>query len=157
LEGERKMPIKIEHLLTASIKVEEPIIIGDVGLGIRRVIPIIGGRFEGPNIKGRVLSGGADYQLIRKDGLTELLAHYTIETDDGVPIYVVNKGYRHGPKEIMNKLICGEEVPQDSYYFKTSPVFEVGNKKYDFLNKMIFVGEGIRKPSEVQVAFYQIL
>ena len=108
-------------------------------------------------LKGKVLPGGADYQILRPDGVTEALAHYTIQTDDGVPIYVVNKGYRHGPKEIIDKLIRGEEVPEGSYYFKTTPVFETGSEKYDFLNKMIFVGEGIRRPSEVEIRFYQLV
>lgn len=143
-------------MFTAHIQVENPIEIGDGGKGHRRVIPITGGSFEGELLKGKVLPGGADYQILRQDGVTEALAHYTIQTDDGVPIYVVNKGYRHGPKEIIDKLIRGEEVPDDSYYFKTSPVFETGSKKYDFLNKMIFIGEGIRKPSEVQIRFYQV-
>ncbi len=107
-------------------------------------------------LKGIVLPGGAGYQILRQDGVTEALAHYTIQTDDGIPIYVINKGYRHGPKEIIDKLIEGEEVPDDPYYFKTNPVFETGSNKYDFLNKMIFIGEGIRKPSEVQIRFYQV-
>lgn len=150
------MSMNLEYIFTANIKVDSPIGIGDVGRGIRRVIPILGGIFEGPSLQGSILPGGADYQIIRHDGVTEALAHYTIQTDDGVPIYVVNKGYRHGPREIIDKLIRGEEVPEDSYYFKTSPVFETGSKKYDFLNKMIFIGEGIRKPSDVQIRFYQV-
>ncbi len=106
-------------------------------------------------MRGKVLPGGADYQLIRRDGVAELLAHYVIETDDGVPIYVVNKGYRHGPKEIIDKIFRGEDVPRDSYYFKTTPIFEVKSGQYDFLNKMVFVGKGIRKPTEVEIMFYQ--
>lgn len=149
--------IKFEHLFTAYIEVGRPIEIGDVGIGYRRIIPIIGGSFEGARMRGKVLSGGADYQLIRKDGVTELSAHYTIETDNGVPIYVINRGYRHGSKEIVDKIFRGEDVPHDSYYFKTSPVFEVSNKNYDFLNRMMFIGEGVRKPTKVEVTFYQIL
>ncbi len=150
------MTLHLKHIFTAHINVKNPIEIGDSGKGHRRVIPITGGSFEGEFLKGKVLPGGADYQILRQDGVTEALAHYTIQTDDGVPIYVVNKGYRHGPKEIIDKLIRGEEVPEDSYYFKTSPVFETGSKRYDFLNKMIFIGKGIRKPSEVQIRFYQV-
>ncbi|WP_223881792.1 DUF3237 domain-containing protein [Niallia endozanthoxylica] len=150
------MSVHLNYMFTAHIQVENSIEIGDSGKGHRRVIPITGGSFEGDLLKGIVLPGGADYQILRQDGVTEALAHYTIQTDDGVPIYVVNKGYRHGPKEIIDKLIRGEEVPDDTYYFKTSPVFETGSNKYDFLNKMIFIGEGIRKPSEVQIVFYQV-
>ncbi|ADU93864.1 DUF3237 domain-containing protein [Geobacillus sp. G4] len=147
--------IRLEHIFTVYIEVGKPIEIGDVGYGHRRVIPILGGSFEGPLMRGKVSPGGADYQLIRRDGVAELLAHYVIETDDGVPIYVVNKGYRHGPKEIIDKIFRGEDVPRDSYYFKTTPIFEVQSGRYDFLNKMVFVGEGIRKPTEVEITFYQ--
>lgn len=150
------MSVELAYVFTASIEVDDPIEIGDVGQGIRRVIPIKGGVFKGPQLEGIVLPGGADYQLIGYDGVTKLVAHYTIQTNDGVPIYVINKGYRHGPKEIIEKLAKGIEVPDDSYYFKTTPVFETGNKKYDFLNKMIFVGKGIRKPNQVEIAVYQL-
>ena len=150
------MAIQMKFIFKAHIKVASPIEIGDAGKGIRRVIPIIGGEFEGEGFRGKVMPGGADYQLIRYDGVTELLAHYTIETEDGVPIYVINKGYRHGPKEIIDKIIAGGEVPEGSYYFKTSPSFETGNEKYNFLNRTIIVGEGIRRPSEIQVTFYGV-
>lgn len=150
------MANQLNQVFTAKIEVDKPIEIGNVGSGIRRVIPITGGTFEGPDLKGIILPGGADYQLIRHDGVTEVVAHYTIQTDDGIPIYVVNKGYRHGPKAIIDKLIRGEEVPDGSYYFKTSPVFETGSEKYDYLNKMIFIGEGIRKPSYVKIEVFQV-
>lgn len=150
------MSIHLKQVFTARIKVDTPIEVGDVGTGMRRVIPIIGGTFEGLELKGTVLPGGADYQLIRFDGVTEVVAHYTLQTDDGVPIYVVNKGYRHGPKEIIDKLIRGEEVPGGSYYFKTTPVFETDSEKYAFLNRMIFIGEGIRRPFDVEIKFYEV-
>ncbi|MED3690741.1 DUF3237 domain-containing protein [Peribacillus butanolivorans] len=151
------MGINVKHIFTANIQVDDPIEVGNVGTGIRRVIPITGGTFSGPEIKGIVLPGGADYQMIRYDGMTEALAHYTIQTEEGVLIYVVNKGYRHGPKEIIERMIQGEEVPIGSYYFKTSPLFETGSEEYAFLNRNIFVGEGFRRPSDVQMKFYQVL
>ncbi|HWK22321.1 MAG TPA: DUF3237 family protein [Ureibacillus sp.] len=143
-------------LFKAHIKVSNPIEVGNVGTGIRRIIPIIGGTVEGESLNGRIHLGGADYQLIRYDGVTEALAHYVIETNEGIPIYVINKGYRHGPKEIMDKIIRGEQVPDGSYYFKTTPTFETSSDKYSYLNKMIIIGEGIRKPNEVQISFYQV-
>lgn len=150
------MNLNLSHLFTAKIEVDSPIEIGESGKGNRRVIPITGGTFEGPEIQGTILAGGADYQLIRNDGVTEVVAHYTIETDDGVPIYIINKGYRHGPKDIIDKLIRGEDVPDGSYYFKTTPTFETSGAKYDFLNRMIVVGEGVRRPSNVEMAFYVV-
>ncbi len=152
------MSIETELLFKANIQVAAPIEVGNAGAGIRRVIPITGGTFEGPGMKGEILTGGADYQLIRPDGVTEVVAHYTIQTDDGVPIYITNKGYRHGPKEVIDKIIRGEAVPEGSYYFKTVPVFEVeSGSTYDFLNRTIVIGHGVRNPSDVEMTFYQVL
>ncbi|PLS18628.1 DUF3237 domain-containing protein [Bacillus sp. M6-12] len=93
----------------------------------------------------------------RYDGVTEALAHYTLHADDEDHIYVVNKGCRYGPKDVIDRIINGEEVPEGPYYFKTVPSFETGSKKNAFLNRNIFVGEGLRRPSQVQIQFYQVL
>ncbi|WP_102348453.1 DUF3237 domain-containing protein [Bacillus sp. Marseille-P3661] len=151
------MSIEVKHCFDVYVKVDQPIEVGSVGSGQRRVIPITGGTFEGELFKGKILPGGADYQIIRPDGVTEALAHYTLQTEDGTNIYVVNRGYRHGPKEIIEKLIKGEQVPADSYYFKTTPTFEVSGDKYSFLNKSIFIGVGTRNPSDVKIQYYEVL
>jgi hypothetical protein len=83
-------------------------VVGDISYGERRIIPITGGSFVGPRLSGRVLPGGADWQVIRRDGITELEARYTLETDDGALIYVLNKGIRSGSKEVMERLARGE-------------------------------------------------
>ena len=61
----------------------------------RRIIPIVGGTFEGSGMKGRVLNNGADWQIVRADGLTEIDTRYALETDKGQIIYVQNVGMRH--------------------------------------------------------------
>ncbi|MFS0576278.1 DUF3237 domain-containing protein [Sporosarcina sp. 179-K 3D1 HS] len=141
------------HSFQVKITVGTPIEIGHTGAGIRRVIPITGGTVEDLDVRGEVLPGGADYQLIRNDGVTEVVAHYVIRMDDGELIYVVNKGYRHGPPDIMEKLKLGEPVPDDAYYFKTTPVFETASETYQYLNRTIYVGNGIRRPTEVEITF----
>lgn len=141
------------YSFAARITVGEPIEIGQTGAGIRRVIPITGGMFEGKGFRGEVLPGGADYQLIRNDGVTEVVAHYVLRTDEGSLIYVVNQGYRHGPAEVMAKLLKGESVPDDSYYFKTTPVFETASDTHQYLNRTLFIGNGIRCPDCVEITF----
>ena len=89
--------------------------LGDTPLGRRRIIAITGGRFSGARLSGRVLPGGADWQVIRSDGVADLDARYTLETNDGALIYVHNRGYRHGPPEILKKLISGEDVNPSLY------------------------------------------
>lgn len=151
------MSLTFQPVFTVKVEVDKPIEVGAVGAGIRRVIPIIGGSFEGELLNGTILPGGADYQIIRPDGVTEVEAHYTLRTNDGAHIYVKNNGYRHGPREIIEKLIKGEEVPDGSYYFKTTPRFEVSDEKYAFLNRNIFVGIGKRKPACVEIEYYQLM
>jgi|SRR5690625_357835 len=149
--------IKLEYVFHINVNVDRPIEVGRVGKGVRKIIPITGGDFDGETLQGKILPGGADYQIIRSDGVTELIAQYTLQTEDGTFINVTNQGYRHGPKDIIEKLAKGIKVPDDSYYFKTTPVFEVDNEKFAFLNRNIFIGVGTREPSHVKIAYYQVL
>jgi hypothetical protein len=131
--------------------------VGDTPAGKRRFIPITGGAFEGPKLKGIVLPGGADAQVIRRDGVTDLVARYTLKVDDGTLIYVVNRGLRHGPPEIMQRLGRGEPVDPALYYFRTTPVFEVQAGPHDWLNRSIFVGTGARHAAEVHIRYFRVL
>src|SRR5690349_22324737 len=89
--------LQLQPLLRAEITLAAPQELGDTPAGRRRIIPITGGRFEGERLRGRVLPGGADWQIVRPDGVADLDARYTLETSDGALIYVRNHGYRHGP------------------------------------------------------------
>ena len=130
--------------------------LGDTPLGRRRIIAITGGRFSGARLSGRVLPGGADWQVIRSDGVADLDARYTLETNDGALIYVHNRGYRHGPPEILNKLISGEDVNPSLYYMRTTPFFETGDKRYAWLNRIICVGTGARRPAAVELEIFEV-
>ena len=76
---------------------------GEIGTGVRRIIPIIGGEVKGEGINGKVCAFGADFQIIRPNELIELEAKYAFETDDGAVVYVENKGLRFGPVELAAK------------------------------------------------------
>jgi hypothetical protein len=130
---------KLEFAFTATIMLGAIQEVGNTAHGRRRIIPIVGGRFEGPAIKGTVEPGGADWQIIRTDNVAELDAHYTLKTEDGVFIYIINKGYRHGPAEVLQRLAKGDTVNPKEYYFRTTPVFETASEKYDYLNKYIYI------------------
>ncbi|MEW9670496.1 DUF3237 domain-containing protein [Ammoniphilus sp. 3BR4] len=151
------MSIKLEFLMEAVVEIGEPLVVGETARGFRRVIPITGGTFEGPRLKGKIIPGGADWQVIRPDGVTELEARYTVQTEDGELISIVNKGLRHGPEEVMQKLLQGLYVDPDEYYFKTVPVFEVSGDRYAWLNRKIFVGRGIRNPSTVHIEIFEVV
>src|SRR4051812_32982113 len=92
------------------VEVGEVMDIGSTPYGERRVIPITGGSFKGPILNGIVLPGGADWQIIRPDNVTELEARYTLCTNEAAKISVINRGLRHGPKDVMKKLMAGECV-----------------------------------------------
>ena len=141
-----------------TLKVElGPIIeMGQGRAGKRRIIPIIGGTVEGPELSGTILNVGADWQTIFADGSADLDTRYAFETHDGAVIEVVNLGFRHGPPEVLERLAKGEEVSPDNYYMRTSARFETGDPRYQWVNKSIFVGTGMRKASAVEVAMFAV-
>ena len=131
--------------------------IGETAAGIQRAIPILGGTVGGPRLRGKVLPGGADFQLLRKDGVTELRARYTLQCDDGALIDVDNRGMRHGPAEAMERLRRGEEVDPALMYFRAIPRFETASESCLWLTRYVFECDGIRRPGEVALTFYQVL
>src|SRR5207253_330483 len=101
-----------------------PVELGPVPGGRRRLVPITGGAFEGRNdlqIRGRIVPGGADTQLLRDDGVTEADARYTLETEEGVRVEVRNRGLRHAASDVMARLLAGELVDPALVYFRTTP------------------------------------
>lgn len=120
--------------------------LGAVPHGTRVTVPITGGQFEGTRLRGRVLPGGGDWTLLRGDGVLELDLRLTLETDDGALIYLASFGLRHGPPDVLAALARGETVDPSTYYFRTTPRFETGHAKYAFLNRMLAVAQGDRRP-----------
>ena len=147
----------LEFVFRLDVTVAAPLELGPTHLGRRRVIPITGGTITGPRLKGRVLPGGADWQVIRADGTAELDARYTLEADDGALISVVNRGLRHGPPEIVAKLIAGAAVDPSTYYFRCTPAFETAAPAHQWLTRSIFVATGVRHPDRVEIAVYAVM
>jgi len=137
-------------------EVAEPIDLGEVTHGRRRIVEILGGTFEGPEISGRVLPGGADWQMIQPDGFSELDTRYALETDEGDVIYVQNFGIRHAPPEVMSRLNAGEPVDPSSVYFRTMPRFETSAPHLQWLVRSVFVGTGERYPDGVLIRFWRV-
>ena len=148
--------MKLEPLLRAEITLAPAQELGDAPLGRRRIIPITGGRFRGERLAGRVLPGGADWQVVCGDGLSQLEARYTLETDDGALVYVRNVGLRHGPAEVLAKLAAGEPVDPSRYYMRTTPTFETGAERYRWLNRIVCVATGLRRKDAVELDVYEV-
>jgi len=155
------VPPRLEPFLDVRARVGPPIDIGSVGTGRRRIVPILGGTCEGREryrdlLSGRVLPGGADWQLIHEDGLTEADARYTLETARGHLVYVQNRGVRHAPPDVMKKLLAGEAVDPALVYFCSTPTFQTAAPDLQELARAIFVGVGERYPSEVVIRFWKV-
>ena len=127
--------MKLQSLLKAESALTPPQELGDTPLGRRRIIGISG----------------------RTDGVADLDARYTLQTADGALIYVENRGYRHGPKEILERLAAGEPVDPALYYMRTTPRFETGDARYAWLNRMVCVATGARRPAAVELEVFKVL
>jgi hypothetical protein len=138
------------------VKVAAPVEIGQVPGGRRRIVSILGGTFEGPAIKGTVVPGGADWQMIRADGFSELDTRYMLQTDKGQIVYVQNAGIRHAEPAVMEKLLKGETVDPKLVYFRTVPKFETAAPDLQWLARSVFIGTGERYPDAVVVRFWRV-
>ncbi len=147
---------QLEFVCELTVALSKPLQVGETGSGNRRIIPLAGGSFKGPNMRGIILPGGADWQLVKKNGVAEIDARYTLQTDDSTLIYISNKGIRVASEEVMEKLSGGEAVDPNEYYFRTIPVFETANSKYDWLMKSVFIAKGIRNPGNVIIQVWKV-
>ena len=148
--------MKLQPLFRAEITLAAPQELGETPQGRRRIIGITGGRFAGERLSGRVLAGGADWQVIRPDGVADLDARYTLETSDGALIYVRNRGYRHGAPDIIRRLAAGEAVDPSLYYMRTTPRFETGDARYAWLNRIVCVATGARRTDAVELEVFEV-
>jgi hypothetical protein len=130
---------------------------GNTPYGERRVIDITGGRVHGPRLNGRILPGGTDRQIIRADGVTDLQARYSIETDLGARILVNSDGLRHGPPEVLAAIARGEPVSPTLYYFRTVMRFETADPACDWLNRIIAIATGAREQRAVRLDVYEVM
>lgn len=145
------------YAFTITARIAEVTSAGDTGIGVRRIIPIIGGEVRGEKINGKVLALGADFQIVRPNELIELEAKYVFQTDDGAVVYVENRGIRFGPVELLERLKRGEPVDPKLIYFRTVPKFETGVEKYRWLMEHIFVGSAARHADRVVIDVHQVL
>ena len=131
--------------------------LGAVPHGTRVTVPVAGGRFEGPRLRGKVLPGGGDWTLLRSDGVLELDLRVTLETDDGALIHMTSFGLRHGPAEVIAALGRGERVDPSAYYFRTTPRFESAHPKYSFVNRLLAVSSGDRRAEGPIYTIHELL
>jgi hypothetical protein len=142
---------EIRCLLSRAIEV------GQTPYGTRRIVEIVEGRVTGPEMRGVLMPGGADWQVIRSDNVVELQAHYVIRFDDGVLVQVRNRGLRHGAANLQQRIEAGEDVDPAEYYCRTTPVFEAPEGRYEWLNRAIFIATARRSRSAITLDVFKVL
>ena len=145
-----------EFLCTLSVDVGELVSLGCGPLGERRRVDILGGTFDGPRMKGTMVPG-ADWQLLRQDGVLELDARYALRDASGALVHVLSQGMRHGPPDVMARLARGETVDPSSYFFRSVMRFETSAPELDFLNRTIAVATAERQARKVELTAWAIL
>jgi hypothetical protein len=137
--------------------VGEPLDLGDLAQGRRRIVPLTGGTFTGPELTGKLLPGpSADWQTVLPDGTALGDIRYTLRTDDGILLYVQSRGVRHGSADVLERLARGEDVDASEYTFRTSTQIETAAPGLEWLNKGIFISVGGRKPGAVIYETYLV-
>ena len=145
-------------LMVMQVKVSTVLNIGAVPHGARRTAPLAGGTFEGPRLRGTILpDSSADWQLFRSDGVLEMDLRATLRTDDDALISMSSFGLRHGPSEIIAAIGRGETVDPSTYYFRTMLRFETAHPGYSFLNRLIAVASGDRRPEGPIYTIHEVL
>ena len=149
--------LRTKYAFSLAVRIGAPIVAGDFGYGVRRIIPIIGGEVRGEGFKGTILPHGADFQTIRPNGFTELEAKYAFEMDDGAIVYIENVGIRFGPEQLLDRIAKGEIVDPALIYFRSVPKFETGAEKYRWLMEHIFVASAARHADRVVIDVHMVL
>ena len=150
-------PVATRFAFEAHVTVDAPLVVGPATLGLRRVVPITGGTVKGPRLNGRVVPGGADWQFVRNDGVLVVEAKYTLESHDGVLIMVTNRGLRHGPPAVIERMARGEAVDPQEYYFRTVAEFEAPlASAYAWLNRAMFIGVAERTAQAAIIRFHEV-
>jgi hypothetical protein len=148
--------MKLEPLMTLHVEVSPVVSAGETPAGEVRLIPFTGGSFEGPGLRGKLLPGGSDWQRVRTDGVLEIRAHYMLETEQGERIEVISEGLRDAAPTVLDRLMRGEAVRPDEYYFRTYIRLNTASKRLDHLNRTLFVSSGERMKSAVRLTLYSV-
>jgi hypothetical protein len=135
--------------------VDDIVDLGPGPAGRRRVVVVRGGECTG-RLSGTILPGGADWQVVRDDGVIEIEARYVIETAEGARVLVDSRGLRHGPPDIMAALARGEDVDPAHYFFRTLIRFETGSFEHAWLNRIMAIGRAKRERNAVLIDLFEI-
>ncbi len=150
--------MKLEYEFEYHAMLKEPVEVGAGPLGMRQVFEVTSGRFEGPRLKGRILTGGGDWLLVGADGWGRLDVRAQFVTDDGAAIYGRYEGLLEVTEKVQQALATSGSTDYGDQYFRTAPRFETGDPRYAWLNQTLFLGEGrIRAGRGVEYKVYRVV
>jgi hypothetical protein len=149
--------ISSEPIFRIHCEVANLLDLGPAPFGHRRVVNLLGGTVTGAKLQGRVLPGGADWQIMAANGCIDLHARYTLESDAGALIQVESKGMRCAPPDILERLGRGENVDPSLYYFRTVMRFETAHPTTDWMNRILALARGAREKNAVKLDVYEVL
>ena len=151
-------PPTLEHVCDLAVTIAPAVEVGHTPAGLRRMIPITGGSVSGPRLNGKVMAGGADFQLILGGGTqAHLDARYVIELEDGSRVFVQNTALRVASVENSQRIMNGQAVNPDEIYFRCQPKLEATASPWAWLSESQFIGTGRRAPDGVYLSFYRVL
>ncbi len=147
--------MKTEFLMSYRATLNAPADVGRVPCGTRLFFEVSGGEFEGPRLRGRILTGGGDWLLIDNDGVGRLDVRAVFATDDGAHIYVQYPGVLMLDEKTRASLTGGPATDYGHTHWVTQPRFETGDARYAWLNNVMAIGEGRALPGGVEYRVYE--
>lgn len=147
---------KLSFLADMELMVEKAHLPGKTPIGNRRIIRVTGGKLAGEKLTATVVPGGDDWITVQEDGTVIQDVRILLKTNDDALILMTYRGIRTGEKEVLERLDNGEDVDPSEYYFRTSPIYETADPRYDWLNRRVFVSTGIRLPTGVNYSIYTV-
>ena len=148
---------RLAQLFRLEATLGQPLDLGETAQGHRRIVPLTGGTFTGPELTGKLLPGAsADWQIVLADGTALGDLRYTLETEGGDLLYVQSRGVRHGSAEVLSRLGRGDDVDASEYTFRTSTKIETAAPHLDWLNKGVFIGVAGRQATRVIYETYLV-
>lgn len=149
-------PLTLARIARVEVRLDPVLTLGPAPQGIRRIVPIAGGHLEGDRLRGEILPGGADWQLVHEDGSTTVDTRYTARTHDGALVYLATHGVRYGEQSVLDRLAAGERVDPREYYFRLGVRLEAGDDRYSWLNRTVFVASAARLTDAVVYDLYAL-
>jgi len=152
-----RLPFAHAYLCSLDVRVGPIVSLGVGPYGERRVVDILGGRVKGPGMVGGVVPGGADWQIVRADGVVDIEAHYSLLLDDATRVEVVSVGLRHATGDVLERVARGDAVDPSDYFFRTFVRFQTGAPRLAALNRTMAVAIGARRSDRVELTLYSVL